>query len=256
MASTADRRAVALAIAGLAFLAGCDRGRSERPRGSAAPSALSSGARDPNPNPKRFDAALAQAGERWRHIDLPDCSPLLADPRELEHCTGTRQAVDAVRAGLARGAAPEEVALLASNAALSAQRASQALRAAGMRRLLEQRAAASKPSAAPAPSAPPAAAKAPLRAGASAPVRTQENRDLDAITAYARVATLGLRELGTVLELGPLSSRQRAFGELTRLAREEPQWAGLRALVAEAFLVEAEPEQKQQLRRLKEQLGS
>jgi hypothetical protein len=86
-------------------------------------------------------------------------------------------------------------------------------------------------------------------------VRSQSSKDLDAIGAYSRVATLGLRHLAVYLELGALEQRRSALGELERLAREEPHWAALRALVNEALLVEADAELKRELSRLREQLG-
>ena len=86
-------------------------------------------------------------------------------------------------------------------------------------------------------------------------MRSQSSKDLDAIGAYSRIATLGLRHLAVYLELGPVEQRRSAFSELQRLAREEPHWAALRALVNEALLVEVNAELKRELSRLREQLG-
>jgi hypothetical protein len=83
----------------------------------------------------------------------------------------------------------------------------------------------------------------------------QNNPDLEAITAYARLAALALRQLATYVELAPPELRATAVTEVERLAREEPHWAALRAVIDEAYLVEAEPAFKQRLARLREQLG-
>lgn len=276
VASTAERerprgpwpRAALLA---LLVLVACACERSERKNDGAAPGSASAApavaTADPYADGQRLAAARTQVAARFRNVELPDCTPLLAEEKDRELCQASRRDLTTLLMALEREASPMQVTPLVGSAALSAQRASQALRAAGMRRLLDERARAPEASASASASANANANAPPPQPaerehdhahgpGASrTPVRSQENRDLDAIGAYARVATLGLRELGTILEFGPLTLRQHAFIELERLAREEPQWAGLRVLVQEAQLVEPDPEQKQRLSKLRQRLG-
>lgn len=241
--------ALALCLAG-GGSAGCKREQPPAPVASAS-------AKQPEPDPRRFAAAAAGWGERWKDAHLlPDCAPLLEGEGERALCAQARRAVTALQAALARGASHEELAALASTAALAAQRAAQALRKSGVGRLFQERAvSAASGSASPPAIAPRVHAHAHAHALASAPVRTQSSRDLEAIATYARVAALGLRHLAVYLEFGPPPLRSRALEELERVAREEPHWAALRALVDEALLVENGPELKQRLARLRERLG-
>lgn len=217
----------------------------------------------PNDDPHRFAAATAGLAEHWRGTDrlLPDCTPLLAKEAERASCVATLAAVTALSAALARGAPPSELMPLAGTAALAAQRAAQRLRKSGVARLFEERQKGPSASASASPSASAGAiVQKPARPGhppahPSVPVRSQGSRDLDAITAYARVATLGLRHLAIYLEFGPLALRQSALAEIERLAREEPHWAALRALVSEALLVESDAGLKRDLTRVRDQLG-
>jgi hypothetical protein len=230
-------------------------------REAPSPPRPSASSPQPSADPRRFEAALAGLPDRWKGAEssLPDCAPLLAKEAARARCTLTHAAVTALQTALARNAPSSELAPLAANAALSAQRAAQALRESGVARLFQERAVGPRPSASAAP--PPAVtghaghAHPSVSALPSALVRAQGSKDLDAINAYARVATLGLRQLAIYLEFGPLELRQGALRELERLAREEPHWAGLRALVNEALLVEADAELKRELTRLREQLG-
>lgn len=212
----------------------------------------------PPEDPRSFAARVAGLAERWVHADghLPDCTPLLEKEADRATCLSARTDVSALTSAISRGAPPGEQLPLAATAALSAQRAAQRLRESGVARLFEDRPPAPLPSASSA-----ARAAAPQRklslpgAAASARVRSQGSRDLDAISAYARISTLALRDLATYLEFGPLPLRRQALAELQRLAREEPHWAGLRALVNEALLVESDASLKRDLARLREQLG-
>lgn len=244
------------ALLGVALLgAGCKRS-SPAPAPQQAASA-----KTPDPDPGRFAAQVASFGERWKGADatLPDCAPLLERESERESCAATRRAATALRAALTRGAEASELIGLSGAAALSAQRASQLLRKSGVARLFREQKNQLAPSASGAAHPPqpvaPTAKPSSVKSLPSALSRNQSNPDLDAITAYARIATLGLRQLAAYLEFAPRELRESALAEVERLAHEEPHWAALRAVIDEAFLVEPDPTLKQRLKRLREQLG-
>ena len=73
---------------------------------------------------------------------------------------------------------------------------------------------------------------------------------------YSRVVSVALAELRAYLEFSEAARRGQALGEVERLAHEQPHWAALRALIDEAYLVEAEPALKGRLAALRQQLGS
>jgi hypothetical protein len=228
-------------------------------RESPAPPRPQASAPTPSADPKRFATARAGLGERWKGAasSLPDCAPLLAKEAERASCAAARAAVTALEAALSRGAPDSELLPLSATTALAGQRAAQRLRESGVARLFQERPTrpAASVSAEPSPAVSARAPQPSLSALPSALVRSQGSKDLDAIGAYSRIATLGLRHLAVYLELGPLELRRSALGELGRLAREEPHWAGLRALVNEALLVEPDAGLKRELQRLREQLG-
>lgn len=213
--------------------------------------------------------ALATVESRWQNLGpLPDCSAQLAKADERERCVTAQKAVAARKAA---AAASDSARLdLASQAALSSQRASEALRASGVNRLLEARPKSSASAASgPKPSASAASASKPTVRAARAqgaptssafsdkalPTREQSDPYLDAIQAYARVATVALAELRAYLEFGDATLRAAALSRVESLAREEPHWAALAALVNEAHLVESDLALKQRLGALRTRLG-
>ncbi len=236
----------------------------------SAPEQARGAPRDPNANGERLRKAAGDWPARWAAVEaLPDCAPLLSGAQERAACKNAEQALTAIQAASARNAPDAELTDLAAAAALAAQRATQHLRRAGMAELVELRRAQSDPnapssarphpsatsSARPHPSATSGARPHPSPAASEAAPRQQQSPTLDAITSYARVATLGLRHLGMYLELGPVAVRRRAYDALAKLCRDEPHWAGLRVLVREAELVEADPDLKRRLGALRAQLG-
>jgi len=262
-------RALACALLALSACAvGCRRAPKTEPR--PVPSAAS----DPFADGKRLAAERATLPERWKNADkLPDCTALLAESAERELCARARAASLEVQQALAANATDASHCALAATAALQAQRASEALRQAGLARLFNERNAAlaagsATPNGAPAqqhahdhehrplPSASAKSAVAAASARHGHEARVHDNPDVHAIQAYARVGTLGLRHLGMCLQYGPLALRGAAAAELERLGREQGNWAGLRALVLEAKLVEPDPAQKRRLQALLDSLKS
>jgi len=246
-------------ILGLALLAaGC---RKPAPQ----PSARQSTPADPYADGQRLATELRALPERWQNAErLPDCTPLLSREDERALCRDTVSSVRKVQDALAHVTADPTICTLAADAALTAQRASEALRQAGLGRLFAER------DESPAASSPPPAdsARALLRGSRSALaksaasagpahglVRKHENPDVAAIQAYARVANLGLRLIALCLEFAPLPQRERALAEPARLAEAQGDWAGLRALVREALLLEPDSAQKKRLQQLAERLG-
>ncbi len=220
---------------------------------------------------QRLRTATEGAAARWAQADdLPDCKPFLKQAEPLKACGETRIKIRAFQGAIPSGASPETLMHLAADVALSAQRTAQALRETGVTELLQGRlehtpsASASAPSARASASAlPPPIVSAPSKPRAApsslahhdAPVREQKAPVLDAILAYARIATLGLSEVRPYLEFGTPEQRRTALSELARLSHQQPVWAGLRALAHEATLVETDPALKGELSRLAKQLG-
>ncbi|MFZ5895346.1 MAG: hypothetical protein ACOY0T_30100 [Myxococcota bacterium] len=239
-----------------ALLLACNRG--ER---SAAPASTSSSVPNPNAYPRaRLTNALAAASASWQSLGaLPACDEQLTSDTKRALCRDARRAASSRVQALSMQASHAERMRLAAEAALAAQRASEALRETGVARLLENR----PPSPATSTSAAPPMASARLRTLPSASAhhkhaapREQSDPYLDAIVAFSRVVTIALAELRGYLEFGEVPLRQAALEQVQRLAREQPQWAALRALVQEAELVEADPTLKPKLRALREKLGA
>ena len=254
-------RALACALLALSSHGvGCRRPPKPEPRPA------SSAAADPLADGKRLTAERATLPERWKNAEsLPDCTAQLTEPADRELCVRTRSAIVEVQQALANKATDATHCALAASAALQSQRASEALRQAGLARLFDERKAALAAGSAAPSGAPPqrrphdhehehASPLASARHGREA--RVHDNPDVQAIQAYARVSTLGLRHLGMCLQYGALALRGAAASELERLGREQGNWAGLRALVLEAKLVEPDPAQKRRLQALLDSLKS
>lgn len=75
----------------------------------------------------------------------------------------------------------------------------------------------------------------------------QHNPTLSAILEYSRLGSLALRHLATYVEHGPPNVRAQGIGELVRLSKEQPRWAGLESLAREALLTESDPELERKL---------
>lgn len=210
-----------------------------------------SGSQASSPQPDRLAAELASWPARWTSIEAPpSCEPLLSQD-ERASCLATLRALEAQRA-LKAEAPAARVMEHAVTLALAAQRATVHLRSAGLRQLLDDRHAQPPPagSAAPRSSAvvKPATSGSPLDHEHHPPLeRQQSSPHLRAISAYSRLSSLALRQLGVYLQYGPPELRTAALQKLERLSSEQRQWESLRALAAEAALLERDPDRKRRL---------
>lgn len=203
-----------------------------------------------SPQPDRLAAELATWPARWTSIDAPpSCEPLLAQD-ERAPCLATLKGLEAQRA-LKTEAPPTRVMEHAASLALAAQRATVHLRSAGLRQLLDDRQARPAPAGSAAPrssAAKPATSGSPLgHEHHPALERQQSSPHLRAISAYSRLSGLALRQLGVYLQHGSPELRAAALQKLERLSSEQRQWESLRALAAEAALMERDTELKRRL---------
>lgn len=77
--------------------------------------------------------------------------------------------------------------------------------------------------------------------------RQQSSPHLRAISAYSRLSALALRQLGVYLQHGSPELRGAALQRLERLSSEQRQWESLRALAAEAALMERDTDLQRRL---------
>ncbi len=225
---------------------------------------------------QRLAASLKDWTKRWADtLDLPDCSPLLKVPAELELCKTAQAALVTMKAAAAK---PEvEAALIHAGAelAFATEAASEVLRTASMEKMQNDHKAAAVGSAAPGakPAAPAApgfsslprarplgsANKAALADKLLDKMKPLEAAPLDpamqVMQAYSRVNRASLRYLSQFLQFGPLPTRNATFNELEALSHRKETWPALGRTLREASMAENDDALQNKLKTLAPKLS-
>jgi hypothetical protein len=216
----------------------------------------------------RLTATLTEWQKRWRtETTPPSCAALLTRAEEQRLCVEATELLTQVKARAEALDRTNDTLRDAAELSRRAARATQKLRYRDMEYMGTQGLSLAAPSAStgaaavpngagrPASSAQARPSAKPSGSGAAdteAPAGTRRDDPYQALVrAYAKLEVEAVRYLGAFLELGPLPTRKRAFGEITALWEEASRPSPtLQQVVRQAALLESDPELKASLKKL------
>ena len=234
----------------VALLAGC-RKRAEPGQAERAAAVV-----DRYADGSRLTVALGDWQKRWRtETTPPSCTALLTRAEEQRLCSEASDALTRVKARAEALDRTDDTLRDAAELARRAGRAAQKLRYRDMEYMGTQGLSLAPPGSSASASAKPPASAKPSGSGApdaEAPAGTRrEDPYQPLVRAYAKLEVESLRYLGAFLELAPLPTRKRAFGEVTTLWEEAARPSHtLQQIVRQAALLETDPELKASLTKL------